>query len=171
MDEAVPHTNPATPENLFERLSALGIVTETINHPPCFSVQDGEKHTGHLPGVHVKNLFLCDAKKEMWLITAPWDRAIDLKCLPEQIGSKRLSFGSVDRLMRTLGVTPGSVTPFAVINDQIQAVRLVLDAWMMQQGRINCHPLVNTMTTSIGPQDLIAFISDCNHRPQCVDLR
>jgi Ala-tRNA(Pro) deacylase len=146
-------------------LRALGIDTSTIAHPPAFTVEDGERYVGHLPGVHIKNLFLCDAKKRMFLVVAPWDRHIDLKALPPLIGAARLSFGSADRLLRVLGVTPGSVTPFAVINDPQAAVQVVVDAGMMNQPLINAHPLVNTMTTTIASGDLTAFLAACGHRP------
>jgi Ala-tRNA(Pro) deacylase len=161
---------PATPDELFRRLEALGIATATVEHPPAFTVADSEVHVGHLPGVHIKNLFLCDAKKAMWLVVAPWDRRIDLKRLPGLIGAARLSFGSSDRLKRVLGVEPGSVTPFAVINDAVGAVQVILDAWMMTQATINAHPLVNTMTTAIATGDLSRFFAGCGHRPRTVDL-
>ena len=106
----------------------------------------------------------------MWLLTAPWDRDINLKELPPVIGSKRLSFGSADRLLRVLGVTPGSVSPFCVINDPEHQVQVVLDAWMMQQDIINAHPLVNATTTSIQTADLMKFIRACGHDPLIVDL-
>ncbi len=161
---------PATPPVLFARLNELGIQTQTVDHPTAFSVEDGEAHVGHLPGVHVKNLFLCDAKKKMWLVTAPWDRVIDLKALPPYIGSKRLSFGSADRLMRILGVAPGSVSPFCIVNGPALEVQVVLDAWMMDQDLINAHPLINTKTTTIHAADLIKFIDACGHRPLIVEL-
>jgi len=161
---------PATPEDLFARLAALGIVTSTVSHPPAFTVEDGEAYAGHLPGVHIKNLFLCDAKKKMWLVVAPWSRKIDLKRLPDVIGGARMSFGSADRLMRVLGVTPGSVTPFTVINDPTQQAQVILDDWMMRQPVINAHPLTNTQTTSIASGDLLKFIQACGHTPRMVDL-
>lgn len=159
-----------TPDTVFGVLHTLGIEHSTLEHPAAFTVDEGEAHTGHLPGVHVKNLFLCDAKKKMWLVTAPWDREIDLKALPEHIGSKRLSFGSADRLLRVLGVTPGSVSPFCVINDTDCQVQLVLDAEMMKADVLNAHPLVNTQTTSIRTEDLLTFVRHCNHEPLIVDL-
>tara|TARA_B110000438_G_scaffold285992_1_gene316731 strand:+ start:4188 stop:4706 length:519 start_codon:yes stop_codon:yes gene_type:complete len=162
--------SPATPQSLFARLTELKIETQTIDHPPAFTVEDGEAHVGHMAGVHVKNLFLCDAKKKMWLVTVPWDRVIDLKALPGRISSKRLSFGSPERLLRTLGVTPGSVSPFCVINDPGQQVQIVLDSWMMEQGLINAHPLINTQTTAIRASDLLKFINACGHEPLIVDL-
>ena len=161
---------PATPEGLLARLNGLGLKTCTEDHPAAFTVAAAESIVGHLPGVHVKNLFLCDAKKKMWLVTAPWDRSINLKILPSLIGSKRLSFGSPERLLRTLGVTPGSVSPFCVINDPDVQVQVILDSWMMTQHQINAHPLINTKTTSIHPQDLLKFMRACGHAPRIVDL-
>ncbi len=161
---------PMTPARLLARLDALGIRSSTIEHPPAFTVEEGEKVMGHLPGVHIKNLFLCDAKEIMWLVVAPWDRVIDLKRLPAVIGSARISFGSANRLNRVLGVQPGSVTPFAVINDKQHQVRVVLDAWMMAQDIINAHPLVNTMTTSLKSADLLKFFEATGHQPRLVNL-
>ena len=106
----------------------------------------------------MKNLFFADAKKKMWLVVAPSGRRMDLKKLAGVIGAARLSFGSPERLMRVLGVTPGSVTPFAVINDPLAQVQLVLDAALMTAPVINAHPLFNTMSTSITPADLLRFI-------------
>lgn len=164
-------TVAATSEDLFARLKALGIETATLDHPPAYTVEEGEAHVGHLPGVHVKNLFLCDAKKKMWLVTVPWDCAVDLKALPPHINSKRLSFGSADRLLRVLGVTPGSVSPFCAINDIDGVVDVVLDAWMMKQDVINAHPLINTKTTTIKARDLRRFLEDSGHEPRIVDFR
>ncbi|MHB1207061.1 MAG: prolyl-tRNA synthetase associated domain-containing protein [Rhodospirillaceae bacterium] len=161
---------PMTPARLLARLDALGIRSSTIEHPPAFTVEEGEKVMGHLPGVHIKNLFLCDAKEIMWLVVAPWDRVIDLKRLPAVIGSARISFGSANRLNRVLGVQPGSVTPFAVINDKQHQVRVVLDAWMMTQDIINAHPLINTMTTSLKSADLLKFFEATGHQPRLVNL-
>lgn len=164
-------TKAATPGDLFVFLRDLNIATKTIEHPPAYTVEDGEAHVGHLPGVHVKNLFLCDAKKRLWLVTVPWDRSVDLKALPQHIHSKRLSFGSADRLLRTLGVAPGSVSPFCVINDPDLAVQVVLDEDMIQQDLINAHPLINTKTTTIKADDLLKFLKATGHEPLIVDFR
>ncbi len=160
----------ASPEDLLAHLSELDIAAKTIEHPPAYTVEDGEAYVGHLPGVHVKNLFLCDAKKKMWLVTVPWDRQVDLKALPPFIESKRLSFGSPDRLLRTLGVTPGSVSPFCVINDPEAIGQLVLAAWMVEQKLINAHPLDNSKTTTISSGDLLKFVRACGHTPRIVDF-
>lgn len=163
-------SGPVTPRALLARLEELGIPSSTIEHAPAFTVHDGEEVMGHLPGVHIKNLFLCDAKKAMWLVTMPWNRVVDLKKLPAVIGSARLSFGSADRLKRVLGVEPGSVTPFAAINDTAHQVQVMLDAWMMEQEVINAHPLINTMTTSLKSADLMRFFAATGHQPRLVNL-
>lgn len=163
-------SSATTPPELLAHLDQLGIPSSTILHPPAFTVAEGEAVMGHLPGVHIKNLFLRDAKEVMWLVVAPWDRAIDLKKLPALIGSARISFGSAARLKRVLGVEPGSVTPFAVINDKRHQVKVILDAWMMGQEIINAHPLINSMTTSLKSGDLMKFFTATGHQPRLVDL-
>ncbi len=163
-------TAHATPAELLARLAGLGIAATTLEHRAVFTAEELTAEVGHLPGVHVKNLFLCDAKKKMWLVTAPAERRIDLKKLAGVIGAARLSFGSAERLQRTLGVTPGSVTPFAVINDPGREVQLILDAAMMEAPVINAHPLLNTMTTSLTPAELRRFVEACGHQPRVADL-
>ncbi len=163
-------TRPATPENLFARLDALGIRHVTHEHPPLFTVQQSKELRGDLPGAHCKNLFLRDKKGRMWLVVTFEDRPVDLKTLGARVGGVRLSFGSAERLMRTLGITPGAVTPFALINDREHLVTVILDREMMQADLLNYHPLSNAMTTTIAPTDLLAFIRDCGHEPVLMDL-
>src|SRR6266851_9474239 len=115
------------PQQLFARLDELGLAHNTVEHAPVFTVEQAKAHRGELPGHHIKNLFLRNKKEEMWLVVALEDRTIDLKRLGEALGAGRLSFGSAARLKRHLGIEPGSVTPLALINDQAQAVQLVLD--------------------------------------------
>ncbi len=162
---------PATPEALFARLDALGIGHTTTRHPPAFTVEQGNQVWGGIPGVHCKNLFLKDAKGNLWLVVAPAERRVDLKALPARIGSARLSFGSPQRLEQTLGVTPGSVTPFALINDRDHRVRVALDAWMMGQPLLNFHPLVNDATTTITNRDFALFLEACGHQVLVVALQ
>jgi Ala-tRNA(Pro) deacylase len=157
-------------QQLFARLDQLGIAHRTVVHPPVFTVEEAKALRGNLPGHHIKNLFLRNKKEEMWLIVALEDRAIDLKRLGEVLGAGRLSFGSADRLKRTLGVEPGSVTPLALVNDEARAVRLVLDRGMADGGPVNAHPLVNTMTTALAPADLLRFFAATGHTPRWLDF-
>ena len=159
---------PATREDLFARLTALGIDTVTRDHPPVYTVEEARALRGEIPGGHCKNLFLKDDKGNIWLIVCLEDAQIDLKSLPARIGSRRLSFGKPDLLMEVLGVEPGSVTPFALINDKAVRVNVVLDAAMMAHDQVSYHPLQNTATTTIRPDDLVAFIRSCGHAPQIV---
>ena len=161
---------PATEENLFVRLSELGIETETVRHPAVFTVEESKALRGDLPGGHTKNLFLKDKKGALWLVVALEDRAVDMKDLRRRIGSAPLSFGRPELLKEVLGVDPGSVTPFAVINDTEKRVNVVLDEEMMSFRALNFHPLTNTATTSVTPEGLIAFIRSCGHEPAVVAL-
>ncbi len=161
---------PATPDDLFALFDRLDIRAATHRHAPAFTVEEGHRVWGSIPGVHCKNLFLKDGKGRLWLVVAPAERRIDLKSLPERIGSARLSFGSAALLVEVLGIEPGSVTPFAVINDRERRVSVVLDAWMMAQERINYHPLRNDMTTTLSPAGLERFFQHTGHIPLLVDL-
>jgi Ala-tRNA(Pro) deacylase len=158
------------PQQLFARLEALGIAQHTVEHPPVFTVEEAKALRGNLPGHHIKNLFLRNKKEEMWLVVALEDRAIDLKRLGEALGAGRLSFGSPERLRRVLGVEPGSVTPFALVNDETQVVRLALDRGLMEGGPVNAHPLVNTMTTAIASADLLRLFEATGHTPLWLDF-
>ena len=159
-----------SPQQLFARLDELGLAHRTVEHVPVFTVEESKQHRGVLPGHHIKNLFLRNKKEAMWLVVAIEDRAIDLKQLGERLSAGRLSFGSSDRLRTYLGVEPGSVTPFSVINDTNRAVRLVLDAGLKAGGPINAHPLTNTMTTAITLPDLLRFFDATGHTLQWLDF-
>ena len=158
------------PQQLFARLDQLGIAHRTGEHPPVFTVEEAKALRGNLPGHHIKNLFLRNKKEEMWLVVALEDRAIDLKRLGEVLGAGRLSFGSADRLKRTLGVEPGSVTPLSLVNDEARNVHLVLDRAVADGGPVNAHPLVNTMTTALAPADLLRFFAATGHTPRWLDF-
>jgi Ala-tRNA(Pro) deacylase len=158
---------PATPDDLFATLDRLGIAHPTVSHPAAFTVEDARALRGSVPGAHTKNLFLIDKKGALYLVVALEDAAIELKSLHRRLGaSGRFSFGSAERLMATLAVEPGSVTPFAVINDVERRVVVVLDAAMMRHALLNYHPLRNTMTTSIGRDDLVRFLAATGHPPR-----
>lgn len=162
---------PTAADELLTRLDALGIVHKTHHHPPLRTVEDSKALRGSLPGGHCKNLFLKDKKGQVWLVVADEDRAIDMKILRRQIGAGgTLSFGKPALLFDLLGVYPGAVTPFALINDKDVQVRVVLDRNMMAKTLLNFHPLVNTQTTAISSDDLLVFIRACGHDPAIVDL-
>ncbi|MFO1112860.1 MAG: YbaK/EbsC family protein [Rhodospirillales bacterium] len=161
---------PATEAELFARLQQLGLPVATHRHPPVFTVAEARMLRGALPGQHTKNLFLKDKKGVLWLVVADEERAVDLKALRHRIGAAPLSFASAEVLRARLGVEPGSVTPFALINDAQAAVRVVLDAGIMAADILGFHPLANTATTAISPDGLIAFIRSCGHEPLLVAL-
>src|SRR5215472_16480808 len=146
-------------DDLLALFDALGIEHATLDHPAVFRVGEGEEIKAALPGAHTKNLFLKDSRGQLWLISARQDTKIDLKRLPAVIGSGKLSFGSAALLEAALGVTPGSVTAFALVNDRARAVRFVLDARLAEAGQVNFHPLVNTATTTVGRDGFLGFLS------------
>ena len=149
---------PRSPADLFAFLDAHAIAHRTLQHPPTFRVGEGAAIKAALPGGHTKNLFLKDARGRLWLVSALQDAAIDLKALPAQIGSARLSFGAPERLRAALGVEPGSVTAFALLNDPAQQVTFVADAALLAADPVNFHPLVNTATTAVGRLGLRSFL-------------
>ncbi|OIQ87047.1 prolyl-tRNA editing protein ProX [mine drainage metagenome] len=161
---------PHRPEDLLARLDRLGIAHKTTRHAAAFTVAEGNAVWSGIAGVHCKNLFLKDAKGRLWLVVAPGERRIDLKRLPAKIGAARLSFGAPALLQEVLGVSPGSVTPFALINDPGHHVTVVLDRWMMEQPLLNYHPLVNTATTTLSSDDFRRFLADCGHEVHVVSL-
>lgn len=161
---------PTTPEQLFAALDALGIKHATVKHAPLFTVEQSRAQRGQIPGGHTKNLFLKDAKSALFLIVAHHRTRVDLKRLPPVIGSARLSFGPADLLQEVMGVKPGSVTAFAVMNDAGQQVRVVLDRNLMEFDTINLHPMENSATTSIARDDLLRFIRATGHTPQIAAL-
>jgi Ala-tRNA(Pro) deacylase len=161
---------PATSDQLFARLDELGLGHRSVTHPPVFTVEEAKARRGELDGTHIKNLFLRNKKKRMWLVVASEDRKIDLKALGQRIGAGHVSFGSPSRLMTYLGVEPGSVTPFGLINDRELQVQPVLDAAILERDPIHAHPLRNDMTTAIAGRDLMRFLEACGHAPLVLDL-
>ena len=161
---------PATRQDLFARLAQLGIETRTVEHEPLFTVAESSKLEREIPGAHTKNLFLKDDGGELFLVVARTQTRVDLKALAKTLHAGRFSFGKSELLMQALGVPPGSVTAFAVINDPERRVRVVIDAELMQYDCVNCHPLENTATTNIARDDLLRFIRSCGHEPRIAML-
>jgi len=150
---------------LYERFAALGIAWKTVAHKPVFTVEEAAAHYDTQPGAHTKNLFLKDKKGAFWLVVARDTLRIDLNALAKQISAPRFSFGSAELLMVMLGVPPGSVTPFAVLNDKERKVRVVLDEGMLKLDPLNFHPLRNDRTTAIAANDLLHFLRASGHDP------
>jgi Ala-tRNA(Pro) deacylase len=157
---------PATPDDLFAFFDSLGIAHRTVTHAPLFTVEQSQALRGTIPGGHTKNLFLKDKKDAVFLVVAPEEGRVDLKTLHHKLGASRFSFGSAALLEELLGVSPGAVTAFGAINDKSGRVNVVIDAGLMQHATINCHPLVNTMTTSISRDDLVKFLEATGHTPR-----
>jgi len=163
---------PATPEDLFAFLGELNIDTTTVTHPPLHTVEESKALRGDLPGAHIKNLFLKDKKGRLFLLTCLENRTVNMKTLDKVIGSARLSFGKPDLLWETLGVRPGAVTPFSLINDRgdNQKVTFVMDAALKESDLIHAHPLHNEATTAISSEGLAKFIDACGHTALLVNF-
>jgi Ala-tRNA(Pro) deacylase len=162
--------SPQSRAALFQHLVQLGIVTQTFEHAAAFTVEQAKQVHSDIAGGHCKNIFCKDEKGVLWLIVALEDSVINLKTAPQKIGSKRLTFGKPELLMEILGVAPGSVSPFGLINDREQRTNVILDATMMREKYLNFHPLENTATTTISSDDLLAFIRSCGHAPRIVQV-
>lgn len=161
----------STENDLYARLDELGITHRTVEHEAAFTVEESKAHRDQLPGGHTKNLFLRDKKKNIWLVTLDEDCPINLKQLKKTLGaSGNLSFGSADLLMEVLGVIPGSVTAFAVLNDESQRVTMVLDTGLMANDIVNSHPLRNDKTTAIKSDDLMKFLNAEGYEPIMIDF-
>lgn len=161
---------PTSPEQLMANLDDLSIQYQLYHHEAVFTVEESNKVDAGISGTHCRNLFLRDKKKKNYLLVLQNATEVDMKALPSIIGSDRLSFGSADRLWQYLGVRPGSVCPFSIINDTDQKVKLLLDKSMMETDIVNYHPLLNTMTIGLTPADLLKFIESTGHEAHIVDL-
>ncbi|MFM9942185.1 MAG: prolyl-tRNA synthetase associated domain-containing protein [Hyphomicrobiaceae bacterium] len=167
MPPASPHLDRA---GLMAHLDALGIKTSTVDHEAVFTVAESDRLHRELPGGHTKNLFLKDAKDRLFLVVAEGHTLVDLKQLHKTIGAARLSFGKAELLQEVLGVTPGSVTALALVNDRAGRVSVVVDERLMAYDIINCHPLVNTATTALARDDLMRFLRATGHEPRVLPL-
>ena len=159
-----------TRDELLAFLDEIGVAHATYDHPAVFRVGEGEEIKRALPGAHTKNLFLKDAKDQLWLISAEGHAVIDLKRLHHVIGSARLSFGNAALMEEVLGVTPGSVTAFALVNDKARRVRFVLDRTLAEAERVNFHPLTNTATTTVTREAFRRFLAAVGVEPMVVDF-
>lgn len=151
--------SPLTEDDLYARFAALGIAHVTHRHRPIFTVEEGRDLKAALPGGHSKNLFLKDKKGRLALLCAKDETRIDLTAFAKLVGAGRFSFGSAELLEATLGVRPGSVTIFSLINDPAATVTLYLDDALLACDPVNFHPLRNDATTAVSPEDLARFVA------------
>lgn len=163
---------PAGREALFAFLDRLGVPHRTVEHPAIFTVEEGRDLKTQWPGGHSKNLFLKDKADRLYLAVALGETRVDLVGLGKRLGAKgRLSFGRPDLMTATLGVIPGAVTPFALINDSAKALSaVILDAALLACDPVWFHPLENTASTAIAHGDLVRFVEACGHAPLVLAL-
>ena len=167
---ARPNRLPVGRDELLAFLDAQGIAHATHEHPAVFTVAEGPEIKATMPGAHTKNLFLKDKKGRLWLISARQDTAIDLKRLHRTIGSDRLSFGNPELMGEALGLTPGSVTAFGLINDRDRRVTFVLDKALANAELVNFHPMINTATTAVSADGFRRFLAAIGVEPMVVDF-
>ncbi len=159
-----------TQEEFLQVLDDIGIDYTNHEHPAVYTVEEADQHHDGIEGAHSKNLFFKDRKKNLILVVTLSDKPIRIKDVGQKIGAKGMSFGKPDLLADVLGVIPGAVTPFAVINDAEKRVRVILDKEMMEHHLLNFHPIVNTATTTIASRDLIKFMKHCGQEFEVVQL-
>jgi len=162
---------PTTSEALFSHFERLSLSYKLYRHDPVFTVEESQHLTETIPGTHCRNLFVRDKKEIMFLVVVPNETKVDMKKLEGVLGCARLSFGSPDRLWKYLGVRPGSVCPYSIINDTGNNVRIVLDKGMMAADLVTYHPMENHMSVTMTPADLTKFIESTGHVPHIIDLK
>lgn len=159
-----------TPDELLTILDKLGLATSTTTHEAHHSVTEAKQLRGAMQGQFTKNLFLKDKKSQLFLVTALEDQNINLKNLSTCLGVGRLSFAKAETLYENLKVEPGSVTPFALINDHANNVQPIFDMSMQGAKLLNFHPLTNTKTTCISYSDLLKFLVKTGHTPKSINF-
>jgi Ala-tRNA(Pro) deacylase len=158
-------------DEVERRLQALGIAYESYDHPPVATAEAAKAHWTAIEAMHCKNLFLRNQKgTRHYLVVLEYSKRADLKRVAEQIGDGKLSFASPERLTTHLGLTPGSVSPFGLINDADHSVRVVLDRDLTSAARVSFHPNINTATLVISRADFMRFLETCGNPVQFVAI-
>ena len=153
-----------TKTDLFELLSVNNIDFQIHDHEPLFTVEDSENLRGEIKGAHTKNLFLKNKKNNFFLFSCDENAKIDLKLFSKSIDAKNLSFANAGYLEEFLGIKPGSVSPFALLNDEKNVVKFYLDEKLYNSKVINFHPLINTTTITISTKEFINFLLEKNKK-------
>ena len=167
-----PAPDAKTRSALFSFFDQADIAHKTVEHPAIFTVEEGRDYKKTMPGGHSKNLFLKDKKGVLYLAVALSETRVDLVGLGKRLGAKgRLSFGKPELMTATMGVIPGAVTPFALINESARVLStVILDKALLDHDPVWFHPLENTASTAIRPADLVRFVEACGFTPQILDL-
>jgi Ala-tRNA(Pro) deacylase len=156
---------------VYARLAALGIAYTRHEHPPIASAEEGERHWAGIDAAHCKNLFMRNQKgTRHYLVIIHYRKRANLRAVADQIGDGKLSFGSPDRLMKHLGVTPGSVSPFGLIHDAAHEVRVAIDLDLKSADKISFHPNINTATVVLSAADFQRFLDNCGNPVQYVSV-
>jgi Ala-tRNA(Pro) deacylase len=171
-DTVTPPPGAASRGDLFVFLDRLGVAHRTVEHEAIFTVAQGRELKRQWPGGHSKNLFLKDKRGALFLAVALGETRVDLVGLGKRLGAKgRLSFGKPELMTATMGVIPGAVTPFALINETASALEtVILDRALLAHDPVWFHPLENTASTAVSPDGLATFVKACGFQPQIVDL-
>lgn len=156
--------------DLFNYFDQLGIIHETYGHPPIMTVDEGADLKKHIPGAGGKSLFLTNKTGQYWLVVAKDDTHTDLKGLSIHLNTKRFSFGKPDMMLELLGVTPGSVTPFALLHDKDCILKVIIDQRLCEHEQVVFHPLKNDKSTVILSTDLLKFVQSLGHDCQILTL-
>jgi Ala-tRNA(Pro) deacylase len=154
----MPHMS--VPQEVYDFLDSMGVQYEKYEHPPVFTGEEAALHWGPIEATQVKNLFLRNKKGDrQYLVILPIDKEADLRKLVRIVGDDRFSFGSPERLMATLGVTPGSVSPFGLLHEGSKDVRVIVDADLRSSDKVIFHPNLNTASVTISVADLERFLA------------
>ena len=158
-------------KDIYKVLEELGISYKKYEHPPVFTVEEADRHRGEMQGGTTKNLFLRNKKgKRHYLLVLESDRKVDIKKMQELLGESSLSFASPERLMKYLGLEPGSVSPFGIINDEAGEVIVVMDAGLLRHETVHYHPNVNTATLAVSREDFQRFLDQSGNEVRVLEL-
>lgn len=158
-------------EFVKEKLAEMGIAYRIIEHPPALTMDDANRFIEGEEGVKTKTLFLCNKKsKAYFLVVTDEAKSVDMKQLEELIPTKGLHFCTEDKLMNKLGLPPGVVSIFGLLNNTEKDVNVILDRGILDEQYITFHPNVNTATAFIAMEDMYRFLEQCGYTYQILDL-
>lgn len=158
-------------ESLFERMDRLAIRYQRCDHPAVFTAAEATQWVPPMPGAKAKNLFLADTRSaRLFLVVVPYEKRVDLAALAATLKLRKLGFASADTMQQVLGVTPGAVSLLGVTHDREGRVELIVDRSIWEADALQCHPLINTATVSIGWEDLRRLLQDTGHQARVIDV-